>query len=75
MPDTTDKMMVAQYYQRKIYIVNNKISQLVKTRKHYESWMECSNSDPNNDFVQYLEDQKRELRAELDYWKKKLSEV
>ena len=75
MPDTTDKMMVAQYYQRKIYIVNNKISQLVKTRKHYESWMECAGSDPNKDFVEYLEDQKRELKSQLEYWKKKLSEV
>lgn len=75
MPDSSDKNIVASYYQKKIYSTNYKIGQIVKTRKHYDAWMECSNTDPNVTFIEYLDNLKASYQEELAYWKKKMSEV
>ena len=75
MPDSYDKEVVAAYYQRKIYSVQNKISQIVKTKKHYESWMECSKTEPSSTFLEYLEALKSDYNTELEYWRKKRAKV
>ena len=75
MPESTDKNIVAGYYQKKIYSANYKIGQIVKTKKHYLQWMDCSSTDTNETFVDYLDKLKATYEEERDYWKKKLSEV
>ena len=75
MPETYDKDVVLSYYQRKIYSVNNKIAQIVKTKKHYEAWMECSKTEPSKSFTEYLDALKSDYQVELEYWKRKRAEV
>ena len=75
MPDSTDKNIVAGYYQKKIYSTNYRIGQIVKTKKHYLQWMECSDTDKNETFIDYLDNLKATYQEELAYWKKKMSEV
>lgn len=75
MPESYDKEVVAAYYQRKIYSVQNKIANVVKTKKHYEAWMECSKTEQRQSFIEYLDTLKADYQEQLEYWRKKRAEV
>lgn len=75
MPDEFDKDIMQAVNMKKIYSIQYKISRIEATRKHYMNWMECSKTNPNLQFLEYLNQLKASYNEELSYYKKKNSEV
>lgn len=76
MPDEeTSKMIVTSKYQKEIYRINNKIARVNATKKHYLAWKQCAGDTVNMTFIQYLDNLKESYQEEVDYYRKKLSEV
>ena len=75
MPDEFDKDLVAAANMRKIYSLQNKISRIEGTRKHYLSWKKCLDENPDLAFLDYLDSLKASYNEEIAYYRKKNAEL
>lgn len=75
LEEMQDKASVIQFYKRKIYAINNKIARINYTRKHYLSYKECLSDEPDKTFLEYMDELKSTYKEEIEYYRKKLSEV
>lgn len=75
LEEAADKNAVADFYKKKIYSLSNKIARINFTKKHYLSYKDCCSDKPDQTFLEYMESMKQTYKEEIEYYRKKLSEV
>lgn len=61
--------------RREVFRINNKIARINFTKKHYLNWMECSDTEPSQTFIQYLDELKSSYVEEIKKLRREAEDV
>ena len=61
--------------KREVFKLNNTIAKINFTKKHYISWMECSDTEPSQTFIQYLDELKSSYVDQINSLRKEAEDV
>ena len=61
--------------RREVFKLNNTIAKINFTKKHYLNWMECSDTEPSQTFIQYLDELKSSYVDQINSLRKEAEDV